>query len=197
MPTDATLLDRRAPDGEARAAIAFVPVRRQDRAVTDEAWIERLLAQAPLGVMATAEEGEPYLNANLFVYDATQKVIYLHTARSGRTRRMIGEATRVAFSVHEMGRLLPAPFALEMSVEYAGVVVFGEAALVEDAAEAEYGLQLLLDKYFPHLHPGRDYQAIQPAELARTSVFRIRIEAWSGKQKQAPADFAGAFWYET
>jgi uncharacterized protein len=74
-------------------------------------------------------------------------------------------------------------------------VVFGQAALVEDEAEAYYGLQLLLDKYFPHLHPGEDYQAIQPAELARTSVFRIRIEAWSGKQKQAPADFPGAFWY--
>ena len=196
MQTDATSLNGGVLNDDERASIPFVPVRRQDRAMTDEIWIELLLARAPLGVMATAAEGEPYLNANLFVYDASQKVIYLHTARVGRTRRTVGESTRVAFTVHEMGRLLPAQVALEMSVEYASVVVFGEVALVEGPAEAEYGLQLLLDKYFSHLHPGRDYQAIQPAELVRTSVFRIRIEAWSGKQKQAPADFPGAFWYQ-
>src|SRR5690606_1102922 len=102
---------------------------------------------------------------------------------------------RVCFSVSEMGRLLPAPVALDFSVEYAGVVVFGRATVVTDRAEAERALQLLLDKYFPHLRPGRDYRPITPSELARTTVYRIQIEQWSGKKKEVAPDFPGAFWY--
>ena len=34
------------------------------------------------------------------------------------------------------------------------------------------------------------------ADLARTSVFRLAIESWSGKMKSVPADFPGAYWYD-
>ncbi|RME98332.1 MAG: hypothetical protein D6768_17570, partial [Chloroflexi bacterium] len=85
--------------------------------------------------------------------------------------------------------------ALEFSVEYSGVVVFGTAAVVNDQTEARHGLQLLLDKYFPHLRPGEHYRPIIQEELKRTSVLKISIENWSGKQKKAAADFPGAFFY--
>lgn len=180
---------------ESQSAIPFVPVRRKDRAITDEAWIGALLGRAAMGVLATVADGKPFLNANLFVFDPAQYVIYMHTARAGRTRDHIAGETPVCFTVNEMGRLLPATVALEMSVEYASVVVFGRATVVGDEAEAAYGLQLLLDKYFPHLHPEADYRPIQPEELARTAVYRIAIDAWSGKQKQVADDFPGAFRY--
>ena len=92
-----------------------------------------------------------------------------------------------------MGRLLPAPEALEFSVEYAGVVTFGTGRVVEEQDEARTALQMLLDKYAPHLRPGVDYRATTDDELKRTAVYRIDIEAWSGKQKEVPEDFPGAF----
>jgi hypothetical protein len=67
---------------------------------------------------------------------------------------------------------------------------------VSDVEEAELGLQLLLDKYAPHLKPGRDYRSITEGELKRTSVFRLDIESWSGKRKYADPDFPGAYLYE-
>jgi hypothetical protein len=81
-------------------------------------------------------------------------------------------------------------------VEYAGVAVFGAITQLTDNAEKEHGLQLLLDKYFPHMRPGRDYRPITPDELKRTAVYRLNIEQWSGKQKKVEADFPGAFYYE-
>jgi nitroimidazol reductase NimA-like FMN-containing flavoprotein (pyridoxamine 5'-phosphate oxidase superfamily) len=146
-------------------------------------------------VLATARDGQPFVNMNLFVYDAAQHVIYLHTARAGRTRSNVEAEERVCFAVSTMGRLLPAPVALEFSVEYTGVTVFGRAAVVEDENEARAALQLLLDKYFPHLRPGRDYRPITPEELARTTVYRVRIDQWAGKRKEVAADFPGAFLY--
>ncbi len=169
-------------------------LRRTDRGISEEAWIIDLLRRAPVAVMATVYEGQPFLNSNLFVYDAAEHVIFMHTARTGRTRNNVSEEERVCLTVFEMGRLLPHHLAMEFSVEYSGVNIFGRAAIVT-GDEAERGLQLLLDKYFPHLKPGRDYQPIIPAELKRTSVYRIAIDSWSGKQKAAAEDFPGAFVY--
>jgi nitroimidazol reductase NimA-like FMN-containing flavoprotein (pyridoxamine 5'-phosphate oxidase superfamily) len=135
------------------------------------------------------------VNSNLFVYDEAEHVLYMHTARVGRTRANIETAARVCFTVGEMGRLLPADVALDFSVEYRSVVVFGTASVIEDEAEAARALQLLLDKYFPHLKPGQDYRPSTPEELSRTSVYRINIEQWSGKQKRVGPDFPGAFFY--
>lgn len=171
-------------------------VRRQDRVITDEAWIGAFLHRAAFGTLATVYEGQPFLNTNLFAYDEVNQVIYLHTARKGRTRTNVDAGGPVCFTVNEMGRLLPAAEALEFSVEYAGVVVFGTADFVNDPEEAEHGLQLLLDKYAPHLRPGRDYRPITLEELRRTAVYRIRIDDWSGKQKKAADDFPGAYFFE-
>lgn len=170
-------------------------VKRRDRAVEDDAWIAELLGRAPIASLATAHGGQPFINSNLFVYDAGRHAIYMHTARYGRTRANVEGEERVCLSVSEMGRLLPADTALEFSVEYSGAAVFGRAELVADAAEAAYALQLLLDKYFPHLRPGEHYRASTPEELARTAVYRITIEEWSGKRKAVADDFPGAFRY--
>jgi hypothetical protein len=170
-------------------------IRRKDRAVEDESWIRDFLRRAPFGTLATVHDGQPFVNMNIFAYDEPAHILYMHTARTGRTRANIEASERVCFGVSTMGRLLPAARAKEFSVEYAGVVVFGRAEVVADEAEARHGLQLLLDKYCPHLRPGRDYRPITADELAVTTVYRIRIDGWSGKQKVAPADFPGAFHY--
>ncbi len=166
--------------------------RRRDRAIDDDAWIRDRLRAAPTGVLATVNDGQPFVNANLFVYDEAAHVLWMHTAASGRTRSNIDADERVCFTVFSMGRLLPADTALEFSVEYDGVVVFGRGCTVTDPGAARHGLQLLLDKYFPDLRPGRDYRGITDEELRRTAVFRIEIEEWSGKRKAVAEEFEGA-----
>ena len=172
-------------------------VRRQDRQKEDD-WIREYLVHAPYGALATVHDGQPFINSNLFVYDAELHAIYIHTAHVGRTRANVGERSDGAaacFSVFSMGRLLPADEALEFSVEYEGVTAFGQLSIVEDNEAATHGLQLLLDKYAPHLRPGRDYRPITLDELKRTAVFRLDIDSWSGKKKEAEAGFPGAFRY--
>jgi nitroimidazol reductase NimA-like FMN-containing flavoprotein (pyridoxamine 5'-phosphate oxidase superfamily) len=169
-------------------------VRRADRAVDDETWLKQFLHTAALGIMATVHEGQPFLNSNLFVYDEAQHCLYIHTARVGRTRANLEKHAQVCFTITQMGRILPAPEALEFSVEYAGVVVFGVGHIVEDEAESTQALQAMLDKYAPHLSAGEDYRPPVPEELARTTVMRIDITEWSAKRKVVD-EHEGAFWY--
>lgn len=174
---------------------ALDEVRRRDKA-RDDAWVRAFLHSGAWGALATVSDGQPFINTNLYVFDEEENVIFLHTARTGRTRSNVEQGGPVCFSVAEMGRILPDEIALEFSVEYAGVTVFGRAAVVEDDGEKARALQLLLDKYAPHLKPDRDYRPANQKELDRTSVFRIDIESWSGKANVKPADFPGAFWYD-
>lgn len=169
-------------------------VRRRDR-VKDDIWIRTFLRQAPFGFLAMEAGGRPFLNSNLFVYDRLSHSIYLHTARTGRTPESIAEGIGgpVAFSAAVMGRLLPAPEALEFSVEYSAVVAFGNVKTVTSATEKRHGLELLMEKYAPHLVPGPDFRPITEDELRRTAVHRIGIESWSGKEKSADPEFPGAY----
>ena len=176
-------------------ALPKTEIRRSDRAVENDAWIRAFLHQAPVGILATAQGDQPFLNSNLFVYDEAAHVIYMHTARVGRTPANLADEKKICFTIFEMGRLLPADEALEFSVEYSGVTVFGTAVTITDPQEAEHGLQLLLDKYAPHLRPGEHYRPIVPEELKRTAVYRINIHEWSGKKKEVETDFPGAFLY--
>lgn len=167
-------------------------VRRQDQA-KDDAWTRQFLLDGAMGTLATARDGQPFLVTRNYVYDEERHAIYLHGAKKGRTYENVEANNRVCFSVSQMGRLLPADDALEVGVEYAGVVIFGRASIVDDAEEAFHGLQLLLDKYFPHLSPGVDYKPVTSQALKTTAVLRIDIESWSGKAKVAETDFPGAF----
>ncbi len=169
--------------------VARSSIRRADREVKDERWIRSFLQKAPSGVVGTALDNHPFLTNILFVFDENRNSIYFHTARLGRLRTNIEANPHVCFTVTSMGRLLPADTALEFSVEYASVLVFGKAGIAEDP---QYGLELLMDKYFPHLTPGQDYRAITAGELIRTSVFEMVIEEWSAKKKTEELDYPGA-----
>ncbi len=161
-------------------------MRRTDRAISDDAEIADLLRQADICRIATSVNDQPFISANTFWYDGER--IFFHTATEGRTLTNIGQNPRVCLEVDWRGRWLPAKTAMAFSVEYTGVVVFGQARLLEDDAEKQRALQGLLDKYFPDLEPGSDYRPITPAELEVTAVFAIDIDAWSAKRKVAPAE---------
>jgi nitroimidazol reductase NimA-like FMN-containing flavoprotein (pyridoxamine 5'-phosphate oxidase superfamily) len=158
-------------------------IRRDDRAITDDAEIAELLRQADVCRIATSVHDQPFINANTFWYDGER--IFFHTAIEGRTPTNIRQNPRVCLEVDWHGRWLPAKTAMAFSVEFTGVVVFGQARLLEDDAEKERALQGLLDKYFPDLKPGADYRPITPEELELTAVFAVDIDAWSAKRKRA------------
>ncbi len=64
----------------------FHRVRRSDRAVEDDGWIRSFLKRAAIGFLATTVGEQPFIHSSLFVYDEGEHVIYMHTAKVGRTR---------------------------------------------------------------------------------------------------------------
>lgn len=172
----------------------YTTIRRKERS-KDVDWIRAFLARAEFGTMATAKGDQPFLVTRNFAYDQAAHAIYMHGAKKGRTYDSAMEVPLVCFSASEAGRLLPAKHAASLGTEFGGVVVFGRLHVVEDSAEAKHGLQLLCDKYFPHLKPDVDYETTTETDLKVTAVLRIDIDSWSGKERKVPEDYPGAFYF--
>lgn len=169
-------------------------LRRKDRG-TDEKFIRKMLVHAPYCAIANLLGDQPFIHYNTFVYSENDHAIYFHTASEGRTRYNVEKNNKVCLSIASMGRLLPADEAIEFSVEYESVIVFGEVSIVEDSAAAKDMLRKLVNKYFGHLKPGVDYRTTSDADLKRTTVYRMDIKKWGGKRKFESPDFPGAFNY--
>jgi uncharacterized protein len=174
---------------------SFQKPRRTEMAVEDVSWIQDFLLHAPFGVIAFIQDDQPYLHTNLFVYETERGVIYMHSGLEGRMPAAASKGLPACFTVVEMGRLLPASKAISFDVEYASVVAFGQLTILSDQEQRRHGLQLLLDKYAPHLKAGIDYRPIQPEELDKTVVYQFVIDSWSGKLNQEDKDFRGAYYY--
>ncbi len=170
-------------------------MRRKDRQVTDETWIVEYISKADFGTIATVQEDQPFLTMTVFIYDKDTHAIYLHTSKHGRLYANIRQADKVCFSVGEMGRLLPSETARGFLNEYKSVVVFGKCEIMTDLNQARDMMHLLIEKYFPHLKRNDDYQAITISEIEEIAVYKITIDSWTAKQKEAEPNFPGAIKY--
>lgn len=148
----------------------------------DEEWIRAFLRQARVGHIASSRDGQPFLNPTTFWFDEQHHQIAFHSNVTGRIRSNIETNPRLCFEASELGKMLPSNIALEFSLQFRSVVVFGTARVVKDPEEARRVLYGLIQKYFPLMKPGQEFREITDRELLRTSVYAIQIEEWSGKE---------------
>jgi nitroimidazol reductase NimA-like FMN-containing flavoprotein (pyridoxamine 5'-phosphate oxidase superfamily) len=148
----------------------------------DEAWIRAFLRAARVGHIASTRDNQPFLNPSTFWFDEENHQIVFHSNLAGRIRSNIEANPKVWFEASELGKMLPSNVALEFSLQFRSVIVFGTVRLISDPEEARRVLYGLIKKYFPAMTAGKDFREITDQESARTSVYAIQIEEWSGKE---------------
>jgi nitroimidazol reductase NimA-like FMN-containing flavoprotein (pyridoxamine 5'-phosphate oxidase superfamily) len=158
--------------------------RRPQNAMDDE-WTRDFLIRAQVAHIATHWDDQPFITPTTFWYDPGRHEIYFHSNRTGRVRANIERHPEVCLEVSTAGRLLPSNIALEFTIQYESAVVFGKARILEDPEQQRRALNGLIGKYFPGMETGQHYRPVTDEELARTSVYAIAIESWSGKRNWA------------
>jgi uncharacterized protein len=155
---------------------------RRPELACDDAWVAAFLERAEVGQVATRWDEQPFITATTFWHDPQRQEIYFHSNITGRLRANIDRHPQVCFSAFQAGRLLPSNVALEFSIQYESVVVFGRARRLKDPEDCRRALNGLLSKYFPQMQPGQDYRPVTAEELKRTAVYALAIDSWSGKR---------------
>lgn len=166
-------------DYENQSSTAF---QRLPEYTRDDDWIRAFLREAKVGHIASTWGDQPFLTPSNFWYDEENRRIIFHSNIAGRVRANIERNPKVCLEASEMGKLLPSNIALEFSLQYRSVMVFGSARIIEDAEEKRAALYGLIKKYFPAMEAGQEYRPITDKELKRTTVYAIQIESWSGKE---------------
>jgi len=168
-----------ARDYSNQAPTAFQRVPKYTR---DEEWTRAYLREAKVGHIASVMDGQPFQTPTTFWFDEANHRVIFHSNITGRIRSNLEKNPKVCLEASELGRLLPSNIALEFSLQYRCVMVFGTARVINDPEDARKALYGLLAKYFPEMKPGREFREITDKELRATSVYAIEIEGWSGKE---------------
>lgn len=169
-------------DYTSQSPIAF---QRRPHLTRDDEWIRAFLNEARVAHIATSANGQPFVNPTMFWFDAENHQIAFHSNVAGRIRSNVESNPMVCLEASELGRFLPSNVALEFSLQFRSVTVYGTARLVTDGVEARRLLYGLIGKYFPTMTAGEEYREITEKELRATSIYAIQIESWSGKENWA------------
>lgn len=165
-----------------QAPIAF---QRRPHLTRDDDWIRAFLKEAKIGHIASSLDGQPFINPSMFWFDEENHQIVFHSNVAGRIRSNIESNPKVSLEASELGKFLPSNVALEFSLQFRSVVVYGTARVVIVPTEARGLLYGLINKYFPKMTVGKEFRAITDKELRATSIYAIQIESWSGKENWA------------
>jgi uncharacterized protein len=156
--------------------------QRRPNYVRGDDWIRDLLRRGQVAHIGTRWDDQPFVTPTNYWFDETAKRLIFHSNIVGRLRANIERHSRVAAEVSEMGRPLPSNVALEFSLQYRSVMIFGEASVLTDVTEQAQVLHALISKYFPGMEAGREYRPVTEKELKRTTVYALQIDSWSGKE---------------
>jgi uncharacterized protein len=155
------------------------PMRRAFQLVEDRDTLERWLAEAAVGRLATIDEhGYPIVKPVNFVY--SEGKIYFHSALSGEKLDDIRRDPRVGFEVERVFAVTPPPErGCQTHCFYESIVVRGQARILDDAMERPAkveALKSLVAKYAPRV-------ADRPLDTTdQTAVVEIAVEHMTGKE---------------
>ena len=162
-----------------------ISFQRRPHITREDGWIRAFLKTAKVGHIASSRDDQPFINPTMFWFDEEKHQIVFHSNVAGRVRSNIETNAKVCLEVSELGKFLPSNVALEFSLQFRSVIVFGNARLVTEPEEARQLLYGLIGKYFPQMTAGKEYREITDKELRATSIYAIQIEEWSGKENWA------------
>jgi nitroimidazol reductase NimA-like FMN-containing flavoprotein (pyridoxamine 5'-phosphate oxidase superfamily) len=151
--------------------------RRHDRGFYDHATVHALLDAAALAHVSYVIDGQPYCTPTLFWREGSR--LYWHGSSASRMLRNLSEGEPACLTVTHFDSLVLARCGFNHSADYRSVMAFGKARLLEDPAEKEHALVMMVDRFFPGRTAGLRQSTGQ--EIKATAVIHMDIEKASAK----------------
>lgn len=158
-----------------------------ERSVPEQA--AHILAAGHVAHVGFELDGQPFILPFSYHFDLRQpEMLYLHGSRGSRTLQALTGGARVCVTVTLLDGLVYSRDALHHSMNYRSVVCFGRAQAIECEEEKQRVLTGMITRYFGGRTAPRDYENASPKELAATQMLAVRIEEWSAKVRNEPAN---------
>lgn len=153
------------------------PMRRKDRAISQEECFQILQAGEYCVLASVDSEGMPYATPLSYVF--MNGKVYFHAAQEGHKLDNLRAAPRCSLAV--IGKTQPV-YAKNFTTYYESVVIFGRVEEIYNPTDKTQILTALANKYLPeHMDKAAKDIAVS---LDRTAVCAVHIEKMTGKAKR-------------
>jgi nitroimidazol reductase NimA-like FMN-containing flavoprotein (pyridoxamine 5'-phosphate oxidase superfamily) len=153
-------------------------MRRKDREILDRELISEIIGDCQVCRLGLARDNVPYVVPVSFGYDG--QAIYFHTAREGQKIDYIQANNAVCFEFERNVQLVTDDDSpCDWSFFYQSVIGSGHIYELVDLRDKAKGLKQVMAQY-----SDRAWE-FGPERLATIRVWKIEIEAMTGKQSKA------------
>ena len=131
------------------------------------------------------EDGLPYVIPLSYHYDSENpEKLYLHGSVRSRALEVMADGAPVCVTVTITDGLVYSRKAMNHSMNYRSVVLFGTAREVTDHDEKFALFDKMVQRYFPDRLLERDYNPPPASDLGVTSLVEVQVEEWSAKARR-------------
>ena len=154
-----------------------------ERAVPEEA--AEILSAGLVAHVGFIEDGLPYVIPLSYHYDGEQPDrLYLHGSIRSRALELLASGAPVCVTVTLTDGLVYSRKAMNHSMNYRSVVLFGTAREVTDHEEKFALFDRMVQRYFPDRLLERDYNPPPASDLGVTALVEVQIEEWNAKARR-------------
>ena len=131
------------------------------------------------------EDGLPYVIPLSYHYDSQNPDrLYLHGSVRSRALEVLASGVPVCVTVTLTDGLVYSRKAMNHSMNYRSVVLFGTVREVTDHDEKFALFDQMVQRYFPDRLPERDYNPPPASDLGVTALVEVQIEEWNAKARR-------------
>ena len=154
-----------------------------ERAVPEAA--AEILGSGLVAHVGFIEDGLPYVIPLSYQYDSQNpERLYLHGSVRSRALEVLASGVPVCVTVTLTDGLVYSRKAMNHSMNYRSVVLFGTAREVTDHDEKLALFDQMVQRYFPDRLLERDYNPPPASDLGVTALVEVQIEEWNAKARR-------------
>ena len=143
-----------------------------------------ILAQGLVAHVGFVEDDTPYVIPMSYHYDrSAPELLYLHGSIRSRAMKLLAGGANVCVTVTIADGLVYSRKAMNHSMNYRSVILFGHSREVSNEAEKFRLFDAMVRRYFPGRAHGKDYNAPPSADLGVTTLAAVTIDEWNGKER--------------
>ncbi len=155
-------------------------LRRREKSITEQSARLEIIQSQQYLTLALCRDNAPYLVTMNYGYDPEEACFYLHAASEGKKIAIWRAQPQVwGQIVEDHGYVTGACDHAYRTVQFQGRIIF-----VEDAAEKQRALTLMIEQLEPDPAPIKA-RLLTPQRMAGVTVLRVEVEAYSGKENLA------------
>ena len=153
-------------------------MRRQDRAVTDDAQILEILSRCEVLRLAMNTDGAPYILPVSFGMEPDGMTFYIHGAMEGRKYDLLEKDSRVGFELDCHHGLVLDEKDHTCTINYESVVGWGIVEEITADKEKLHALDRIMAQYHGENFP------YDTAPVPYTRILRLRVQERTAKRRR-------------